>query len=357
MGADKRLDLTGNTVFLRKRKAVVNVTDYIYCAFLVGLALMVGCGLRDGALILNEAHGILHLSEVVIKRRGAEKLDVRIRCAAHGVYHIHHLEAVLEGSGSLCGEFLKERIGGIGQFYEPCDGHKVENLLEEINQRIQGNRCDGADENEDHVHPPGGVASHIYETECQEDKGLHAEDDGGVEELPPPLAEVAEGFKRDSARHQIHHKEFHPVSAENKERQKEHHIERHHQPLAEKRQQIKGKNGIRDDVLEVRYRFLADKRYGRYKKEYCKKVVIPLAVLEYKAVGEIHHQIQDHHKRKGKEEISQVQEHSGAAVAVNLVVFLLVTVKDLGYLRGDDFPAGDNLFIGLDIPQGGRNIV
>ena len=168
---------------------------------------------------------------------------------------------------------------------------------------------------------------------------------------------MAEGLDGDCAGGQVHHEELHSVAAENEQRQQGDHVERLHQPFAEKRQQIQRKHRIRDDVLEVWNRLFADKRYGRSQDEYRKKVVVAFFVTEHKGVGEVHHKIQDYNKGQRQKKVAKVKQYPGAAVTIYLIVFFLVAIQDLGNLRGDNFPARDYLFVGFDIPKGGRHVI
>ena len=168
---------------------------------------------------------------------------------------------------------------------------------------------------------------------------------------------MAEGLDGDGAGGQVHHEQFHSVAAENEQRQQGDHVERLHQPFTEKCQQIQRKHRIRDNVLEVWNRLFADESNGRSQDEYSKEVVIAFLVLEHHGVGEIHHKIQDNHKGQRQEKVAKIEQHPWTAVAIYLIVFFLVAVQDLGYFGGDYFPARYYLFVGFDIPKGGRHVI
>ena len=73
-------------------------------------------------------------------------------------------------------------------------------------------------------------------------------------------------------------------------------------------------------------------------------------------MGEIDAEIQDDHQGQGDEDIPQPQQDAGAFIAVHLVVLGLVGVQDLGDLRGDDVPFGDDLLLGAPVTGSRRYI-
>ena len=204
---------------------------------------------RSG-LVFHKAQRIGHFANIVVQRRRPEQRHIGVGGTSYGVYQVHHLQGVLEGSRGFLGQLLQERIAGVGHLYQARAGNQVEDFLEQVNERIQGHGGHGTHKNEGQVCPPGGGAAHIDEAEAQVYQDFHPKDNGRVQELPPALAEVAKCFHRYRAGCQEHHKEFHAVAAEDKERQQQHDVQRKHLLFPEERQHIEGEHRERHHVHE-----------------------------------------------------------------------------------------------------------
>ena len=206
-------------------------------------------------------------------------------------------------------------------------------------------------------YPPQGHIAGVYEAEAAVHGQRHAKDDGGVHKLFPALGEIAKGFNGNGAGHQIHHKQFHTVAAENEQRQQANHIHRQHQALAEESQKVQGKHRERHHIKACGRGALQYEGYYRSQKEHAKKVEIAVLVVKYGFVGEENAEVQHHHQRQGQEGVAQIQQNARGAVTEHLVVFRLVGIQNLSHLGGDNLTLGDYFLIGPYIAQGGRNVV
>ena len=357
VGADEALDLVWQAVFFRYGQTVVHVADDVRGAFQRGFVGVVFLHVRVDGLVLYEAEGVLHLAQVVVEGGGPQQRHVGIRSAAHGVHHIHYLQAVVEGTGGLGAELLQQRVVGVGHFFQARHGHQVEDALKQVYQRVQGHDGHGAHEDLGHREPPHGKVAGVYEAEAHEHGQFYAKHDGGVHKLLPALGEVPEGFYGDGTGREVHHKMLHSVAAEDKERQQAHHVHRQHQALAEESQQVQRKHREGHHIEGRRGHPFQQEGDNGGKEEDAQQIEIAVGIQEDGLVGEEDAEVQHHHQGQGQQDISYVQENARGAVAEHLVVFRLVAVQDLGHFGRYDLPLGDYLLIGPHIAQGGRNEV
>ena len=293
----------------------------------------------------------------MVQRRRPEQRHIGVGGTPYGVYQVHHLQGVLEGARGFLGQLLQERIAGVRHLNKARAGHQVEDFLEQVNERIQGHRGHGPHKDERQIYPPSGRAAHIDEAEAQVYQDFHPKENSRVQELPPALAEEAKGFHRYRAGRKEHHKEFHTVAAEDKERQQQHNVQREYLLFAEERQHIKGEHRERHHVHERRRQTHHQERHDGRQEENTEQEKVTGGPVKDKPCREMNHQIQDDNQREREQDIPKIQEDTRACIAVHMVVLLLIAVQDLGDFRRDDLPFGDNFFVGLHIAQGGRYIV
>ena len=355
--ADKGLDLLREAVLVGYGQAVIHVADDVLGALHRRFALVVFLGIGAQALVLNEAERVLHFSNVVVEGGGAQQGHIGICGVAHGVYQVHHLQAVLEGAGRLGAELLQQRVVGIGHLFQTGLRHQVEHALEQVDERIQGHGGHGAHKNLGGSNPPQRQVAGVNEPEGKEHGYLHAKDDGSVDELLPALAQVAKGLDGHDTGRQVHHEQFHAVAAENEQRQQVHNVHRQDEPLAEECQQIQRKHRERHHIEGRRGNAFQEEGNHGGQQEHGEKIEVAVLVFEDVPVGEEDAEVQDHHQRQGQQDVAGIQQHAGGAVTKYLVVLFLVAVEDLGHFSCNDFSFGDYLFIGPYVSQRGGNVV
>ena len=182
VGPDEILDHAGETVLPRDGHAVLYMTDDVAGAVPGRFPLMITDRTGGRGFILHKAERILHLAKVVVEGADPQQRHVRIHGTADGIRHVHHLEAVLEGSGGLGGELLQQRAVRIRKLLEAGRRDQVEQAFEQVNQRIGGDGHHGPDKNLDHIedHRAG---TRIHEAEAGEDDHFHPKDDQRIDKL------------------------------------------------------------------------------------------------------------------------------------------------------------------------------
>ena len=138
MGVYEFLDYLRQVVLLRELQAVVNVLDYVRCALQRGQARMIFLRRfagKDG-LVLNEAERVEQFADIVIQGSGPYKGHIGTDGPGGVVRHIHHVEAMLEGAGRFALKQAQKLVVSIGQLLQPGLGHKVEDALEQVGERI-----------------------------------------------------------------------------------------------------------------------------------------------------------------------------------------------------------------------------
>ena len=183
-----------------------------------------------------------------------------------------------------------------------------------------------------------------------------AKTDQRVQELFPAPVELLEGVHRHDAGAQEHEEQFHAVAGEDQQRQQRDHVHGQDHPFGEEGLQVQDGDGERDDVHQRRGDPLHKERDDRGQGKDRQQVVIALGFRKDLPVGEIDAEIQDDHQGQGDEDIPQPQQDAGALITVHLVVLGLVGVQDLGDLRGDDVPFGNDLLLGAPVTGSRRYI-
>ena len=262
---------------------------------------------------------------------------------------------MLERARSLLLEFPEYRSGRVCELGEPGIGHQVEYLFEQIYQRIACDRQHGCHEQaqkvvpEDAFHHPGQPQRGICES--------HGKEIGhGQQELLPALNKVARGVYGHQTACQEYDEQGGSLLGIDQQRQQRHDVDRDYHPgpherLKVQRRQRKGhhEQPLRIDAAE----------HQDDEREQCEDeddIVIPVLQEEALSGKQYHHpQHRDKHQRHQKvAQDSQIRRAGGTDVGL---VFLLVGVQYLGYLRSHDLSLGNDELPGGDVSAGRRNAV
>ena len=291
----------------------------------------------------------------MVQGGGPQERDIGVDRMAGLVHHVHHLEAVLEGTGGLGVQFAEELAVRVGEFLEPGGGHQVEDPLEDVDERIEGDGEHGAAKQLQDV-DPHQAAARIDQAEAREHDHFHPENDQRVQELLPAAVELLEGVHRHDAGAQEHEEEFHAVAGEDQQREQGDQVHGQDHPLGEEGLQVQDGDGERNDVHDRRGDPFHEEGDHRGEGEDGQQVVIALGLREDLPMGEIDAEVQDDHEGQGEEDVPQPEQDAGALIAVHLVVLGLVGIQDLGDFRGDDIALGDDLLLGAPVAGSRRHI-
>ncbi len=189
MGNDKLLYHTRKVGLLSYGKAVGNMPDDVLGTVRRRKPLVV---MRPESLVLNEAQRIGCLAYIMVQRAGTHKKHIGTDCTGSGIGHIHNLKRMLESARSLVGKFPEQLVVGIAQLYQTRIGHKRENTLKKIYQRISGH---GEERPETQIKQRLVVIEPFhsgYEPEHEEGRQQRQEHKERRHELLPPLMEISE---------------------------------------------------------------------------------------------------------------------------------------------------------------------
>ena len=108
--------------------------DYILCTLLGSKAFMIAAHAvrKQHGFVLNEAHGVVHLADVVVQGSRTDELNVRAHRPGNCICHVHNLQGVLEGSRSLLLKLVEQRVGCVAEFAQAIYRDQIEYLLEKI---------------------------------------------------------------------------------------------------------------------------------------------------------------------------------------------------------------------------------
>ena len=155
---------------------------------------------------------------------------------------------MLECSRSLVRKITQQFIVGVAKFRKLCIGNQLEDLFEEIYQRISCYRKKCAEPKvQDCMIIPESLCT-VGKPESTPDYDHYGEYDESCHELEPSPVEEAEHEYAYASRHKIHHKQLHSIRREYKHRKKGYEIYREDHSSGKECQKIVGNQGERHHI-------------------------------------------------------------------------------------------------------------
>ena len=319
-----------------KFQSVRNMFDYSGCTFFGREAVMIVRSTRRKAVILDKTGRIVHLPDVMVEGTGPDQECIGVDGTCRSIGHVHHLEGMLEGSGSLVLKFTQKHIIGVTKFPEPRIGYQVEHLFEKIDQRIPCDYQHGSDEHEQD-RMIGIVSGHSDQTEPEIGDRQGHEHYNRSNELLPPLVEEFEGEHRHHAGYSEHHEQNDSVAGKDQQWQVGDYADRKVHLVLEERLHVQGCQGKRHHVQESGCELVDEQGDRNRNQEHQDEVPEPPGILEYPLVQEIYYQEEENGDHKGNQGVSEPEKDSGAAIAHIVFVFDLVGIEHLGDFGSHDF--------------------
>ena len=355
MAGDKVANHLGQLGFVGQGQAVVHVLDDGPGTLLRGKARMIVDAFR---LVLNEAHRIFHLADVVVERAHPHKHGVRTDRFGRIFSQVGHLQRMLESARRLLLQILEQFVVGVGKIPQAGIGHKTENLLEKEDEGIEHDRQDRVDAQEEEVGGLEGVRQAARsELEGEADQRDRQEDEQHVQELEPAPVEETVREQRDRAGRQVDEEEFHAIFRNHEQRQDRYGIDRPGQVIVEEGAHVQRQHGKGEEIEQPLVHPEKDGRGSKADEQHQHQENQPPQILQQTPFDEEQHEKEECQQGDDNQHVAGHQSIRGAGIAIAHLVFRLVGIQDLADVARDDLPFRYDELAGIDHALGGRDVV